>query len=262
LTVNLLDVLARSGVDDFLKSLIHTSDSTHARPLLEDKLADAGSTSASGTLDELLDLQILQRVGPRFGISQYGHRIALLLEAMRGGDIEQIYRRLRQLEGFDERYELVRQGMTTRFLGTLAERPYFGRLYFCSPWINLNEKEAALVRHGLIKSQGTGSGKNPEILVITRPLDEHPDGIRTSGLGIQPLVDMGAKVYFLKKVHTKLYIREPDENGGYSTALVGSENLTQSNYLELGIQIHGDNQLIAQLIAHFIELTSYSFERT
>jgi hypothetical protein len=218
-----------------------------------------GVIDARTTADDLISNRLLQQLGVRFSISHYGHRVTLLLEAMNGGDIEDVIRRLRRLEGFDELYELVRQGMTTRFLNTFIERPHFGRLYFCSPWINLNHREAALVRHGLMQSQKKGS-KVPEVLVITRPLEYYPDGIRVSGLGIQPLVDLGAKIFFLKNVHTKLYIREPGENGGYSLAIVGSENLTQSNYLELGIQVNGDGRLISQLISHFYELTSYSSE--
>jgi hypothetical protein len=257
---DLLEVLSRRGVDHLLKSLISSSESAFRRSELENALADAGSATTTETVDDLIAIRLLQQLGVRFSISHYGHRIALLLEAMNGGDIENVIRRLRQHDGLSERYQLVRQGMTTRFLNSLAERPHFGRLYFCSPWINLNEKEAALVRHGLLQSQKTAGAKPPEILVITRPVEAAPEGIRLNGLGIRPLQDMGATIYFLKNLHSKLYIREPDENGGYSLALVGSENLTQSNYLELGIQISGDDQLISQLISHFLELTSYSSE--
>jgi hypothetical protein len=154
----------------------------------------------------------------------------------------------------------LRRGITGLCLNTLAERPYFGRLYFCSPWINLNEREAALVRHGMLQSQKRARRKDPEVLVITRPAEDNPTGIRMTGLGIRPLTDLGAQIYYLKNLHSKLYIREPDENGGYSVAIVGSENLTQSNYLELGIQISGNDQIISQLISHFLELSSYSYE--
>ena len=43
-------------------------------------------------------------------------------------------------------------------------------------------------------------------------------------------------------------------------AIVGSQNLTKSNYLELGIRINSDNQVIDHLIAYFWEITNYSHE--
>jgi hypothetical protein len=255
----LLEIISRQGVDRFLQSLISSSEAAFARTELENRLAEAGSASARITVDELIAGNLLQRTGARFGISRRGHRVALLIHALNGGDIDDTVRRLRRLDGSTELYELVRQGMTTRFLSTFVDRPYFGSLYLCSPWINLNEKETSLIRYGVLQSQKR-TGRRPDIHVITRPADSIPEEIRVARVGMKPLIEMGANFYFLKSLHSKLYIREPDENGGYSVALVGSENLTQSNYLELGIQINGDGRLISQLIAHFYELTSYSSE--
>jgi hypothetical protein len=44
-------------------------------------------------------------------------------------------------------------------------------------------------------------------------------------------------------------------SGGYSMAILGSQNLTRSNYLELGIRINSDSQIINKLIAYFWELS-------
>lgn len=255
----LLEIISRPGIDRFLRSLINSSEAAFARIELENNLADAGAASPRTTVDDLIAANLIQQMGARFGISRYGHRTALLIEAMNGGNIDDLVRRLRRLDGVAERYEIVRQGMTTRFLSTFVERPYFGALYICSPWINLNERETSLIRYGVLQSEKR-TGSRPDIHVITRPLEDLPEQIRVSGIGMKPLIEMGAHIYFLKSVHSKLYIREPDANGGYSLALVGSENLTQSNYLELGIQINGDGRLISQLIAHFYELTSYTSE--
>jgi hypothetical protein len=256
----LLELIARPGVDQLLRTLLRSSESAFLRTELENNLGELGQQAPSVTLDHLIANNVVQRIGARFGISRFGHKVGLLVEAMHGADVEDVIRRLRRLDGSAEIYELVRQGMTTRFISTFADRPYFGSLYLCSPWINLNYKEASLIRHGLLQSERR-SGRRPEILVITRPPSELPKQEQGSGLGITPLVEMGAEVFYVKKVHTKLYIREPDANGGYSVALVGSENLTQSNHLELGIQVNGDGRLIAQLIAHFHELASYASEK-
>ena len=43
-------------------------------------------------------------------------------------------------------------------------------------------------------------------------------------------------------------------------AIVGSQNLTRSNHLELGIRVNNDSRMIDELIRYFLELTSYSTE--
>jgi hypothetical protein len=257
----LLQLVSQSGVNEFLHGLLQSVEGTFHRNELENNLGALGNQAPSAALDSLVANNLVQQIGVRFGLSQFGHKIALLIDAMHGADVEDVVRRLRRLEGSTEIYQLVRQGMTTRFLNTFIDHPYFGSLYLCSPWINLNYKEASLIRYGVLHSEKR-TGKKPDIMVITRPLDdkEYPRQ-RASGLGLQPLIEMGARTYYVNNVHTKLYIREPDANGGYTVALVGSENLTQSNLLELGIQINGDGRLISQLTAHFFELTNYSSEQ-
>lgn len=253
----ILEVAVKPGVGKALQGLVASSASSLERAKLADHMQDHGVGKPEEVIDELLSLHILQHTGAGILVSNHGHRVALLLEALEGGDITDVFHRLRRLDGAGEQYELVRQGMTTRFVESLNERPGFGRLYFCSPWINPTNKEAALLKYALMQMQKRGK---PEVLVITRPPYEQPDGIKASNIGLQPFRDIGAKIHLVKRLHTKLYIREPDENGGQLMAIVGSENLTQSNYLELGLQINGDGRLIAQLIAHFYELASYSAE--
>src|SRR5712692_9057151 len=102
----LLEILSRSGVDRFLRSLVTSSDSAFARSELESNLADMGVPDARLTADDLITNRLLQQVGVRFSLSHYGHRVTLLLEAMSGGDIQDVIRRLRRLEGFEELYEL------------------------------------------------------------------------------------------------------------------------------------------------------------
>lgn len=253
----MLELVARPGVDQFLKRLVAESDAAFARHELESNLQSLGSMDSGSTVDALLKANFLRSIGSGLGLSQFGHKVSLLIDAMNGADIEHVVKRLRLLEGSPDAYELVRQGMTTRFLNTFQNYPFFGTLYLCSPWINLNSKEAALIRYGVLETEKR-NGRRPEILVITRPPEEQPQNSTGSGLGIKPLADMGAQITYVRRVHTKLYIRDPDANGGMSMALVGSENLTQSNHLELGIQINGDTRLIAQLIGHFLEIAGYT----
>lgn len=252
----LLQVLAESGVDTTLDALMKSSEPSFERTQLENMFLDNGAVSPSDLFDRLLHSNVLQSIGERFGLSANGRRLSLLLAAINGADIHDTYLRIRRIDGIAAAYELVRQGMTRLFFESLVDSPGFGTLYVCSPWINPSERDIAKLKYAVLK-QEERRGALPEILVITRPPDDRPKGAED---GLQPFRDVGAKVYYNKKVHSKLYIREPDVGGGTLLAIVGSENLTRSNYLELGIQISGDDQIINQLIKHFLELTNISEE--
>ena len=93
--------------------------------------------------------------------------------------------------------------------------------------------------------------------MITRPADgaEHrpPESVG-------PLQKLGAAVFLNRRLHAKVYIREPDERGGHSVAIVGSQNLTGSNYIELGIKVNSDERMIRQLVAYFLDITNDSYE--
>ena len=85
--------------------------------------------------EQLLSSGLIRREGHYLKLTTTGTRTLLLLEALNGGDVSQLFRRLSQLGETTPRYELVRQGMTEKFLETLVMRPGFCRLYICSPWI-------------------------------------------------------------------------------------------------------------------------------
>ena len=140
------------------------------------------------------------------------------------------------------------------FLRNLVDRPGFGRLYFCSPWISFDKQQATTLGSAIHRYEQK-NGRVPDMLVITRP-DQGTEARLSKSTAF--LRDFGATVYLNKNLHTKLYIREPDFNGGYSMAIVGSQNLTRSNYLELGIRINSDGPMINQLISYFFEISSNS----
>lgn len=252
---DILSIVGEAGVATALHDLAYSPESAMPRNDLAVAFEGFGVQQPQTVIDAMLELRLLQFLGPgeSLAISRTGRRTTLLLEALQGGDIEDICRRLRALDGSPERYELVRQGMTTRFIESLTERPDFGRLYVCSPWINLSGRDAAILRYAVMQMQKLGL--TPEVLVITRPPELQPEAIRN---GLEPFIEVGSTVHFLRRLHTKLYIREPNPSGGPLMALIGSENLTQSNNLELGIKINGDTAVINQLIAHFLELMTYS----
>ena len=252
----LLQVLAESGVDETLDELMKSSEAVFERNELENLFQDHGATSPSELIDSLLHSNVLQAIGQRFGLSDNGRKLSLLISAIDGANIEDVFRRLRRIDGHRLAYELVRQGMTNIFFDTLITNPGFSALYVCSPWINPTDKDIARLKYAMIH-QERRNGERPELLVITRPPEIQPPGIES---GLASFRELSARIYYHKRLHSKLYIREPDPSGGVLLAMVGSENLTRSNYLELGIMINGDDQIVNQLIRHFVELANISEE--
>jgi hypothetical protein len=254
-TPELLELLTKSGVVVTLEKLAGGNTTALPRTVLEDIFAEQGASSPNEAVEHCMQANLLEPFGPRLGISSFGRRTLLLIEAIEGGDVEHIFRRLRRMTGARETYELVRQGMTSRFFASLVEHPGVARLFFCSPWIHPTEKEAGILRHTAF--QIAKRGRKLEVLVLTRPPEMMPKGIAG---GLDCFKDVGAQFFFHARLHSKLYIREPDANGGFLMAIVGSQNLTRSNHLELGIRINNDSRMIDELIRYFLELTSYSAE--
>jgi len=199
---------------------------------------------------------LLRQYGDNYCLTSLGIRTTLLLDALNGGDVRDTYRRLARLDSTLRTYELIREGMTKAFLSNLVRRPGFGRLYFCSPWISLDRKQEDMLSQAVSQMEQR-RGVRPEILVITRPA-HGTDTSAPESLG--PFQGLGAKLFLHKRLHTKLYIREPDSSGGYAMAIVGSQNLTKSRYIELGVRINSDSQMISQLIAYFWELSHHCYE--
>ncbi len=247
------EIVGTKGAFETLRFLDVSRDTYYPKDQLQDHMESYGVTDPANVLRDIFAANLIHLDENQVSITTYGIRTYLLLLAINGGDIKDIYRRLSHLDSSLRSYELIREGMTTSFLQNLNQRPGFGRLYFCSPWIHLDRKRQELLESAVLNTERR-RGNRPEVLVITRPDgDTIPDTL-------QPFRDLGATIYLNKQLHTKLYIREPDTSGGYAMAIVGSQNLTKSKYLELGIRINADGQMINKLISYFIELTFYSQE--
>lgn len=249
-------LLARTGAAESLAELANSADDFWERTDLEDLFAARGSTAPDALAGDFLRANLIQPHANRFCISAFGQRTALLLEALRGGDIEDVFRRLRRLSGRSESYELIQEEMTELFFRTLHERPSFGTLYFCSPWINPTVKQAAVLRYSMLQMERR-RGMRPDVLVLSRRPEQAPPQTQA---GLKAFFDVGAKVYYNSRLHSKLYIREPDAGGGFTLAIVGSQNLTRSTNIELGIRINNDTRLIDQLIRYFLRVACGSDE--
>lgn len=252
----LLQLVAQPGITAALGRLARDNVTAFSRPSMEDIFAESGAGLPSDMVQQCMEANLLEPYGARLGISSFGRRTLLLLDALEGGDVERLFRRLRRLTGAREGYELVREGMTRLFFDSLVEHPGAARLFFCSPWINPAEKEAAILKYTVLQSAKRNT--KLEVLVVTRPPEMMPRGTEE---GLQCFKDVDAQIFFHSRLHSKLYIREPGANGGMSMAIVGSQNLTRSKHLELGIRINNDGRMIDALIGYFWELTNYSVER-
>ena len=249
----LLPLLATPGVDLTLRDLASAPETAYRRLQLEDTLYGHGASAPHMVLDRLINANLLQWIGDHLALSRNGRKTQLLLQAIEGGDLTDIYRRLQRIDGRPA-YELVREGMTEAFFADLTQTSgRLGRLYVCSPWINASERAIRHLQYALLQRPKRLTPA-PEFTVVTRP----PRNAANPSLAA--FRSLGARIFHQPRLHSKLYIREPDRSGGALIAVVGSQNLTRSRYLELGIRIAGDDQLVHQLIRYFIDLTSVSSE--
>ncbi len=246
--------VAIEGVYETLRELEGSSVSSFSADEMAVVMERFGVEQPKATMADLVSANLMTRSGQRFGLTSLGIRTCLLLEAINGADMRDVYRRLSRHDITLRMYELVREGMTKAFLRNINDRPSFGRLYFCSPWISFDQSDLAMLTHAVYQVERKRRAR-PEILVMVRPEQNTTLGLPSS---LTPLLKFGAAIFLNSRLHTKLYIREPDESGGYAMAIVGSQNLTKSNYIELGIRINSDSRMIDQLIAYFWEITNYS----
>lgn len=249
---HLSETLGRTGTFCVLSSLERSGQSFLNRGEVQTLMTECEVEESEDMLEDLVATGMLHRASDAFYLSRFGLRTTILLRTVNGGELSDAFRQLSRIDSSLGAYELVRDKMTTVFIRSLTSRPGIGALYFCSPWINITEKDFEHIRRSVERARP----RAPDIFVITRP-----DPI-TNGMpdGAKPFRELGADIFLHPRLHTKLYIREPGLQGGYAMAIVGSENLTRSRYLELGIKVNGDTAMIQQLVRYFFELTNRSTE--
>ena len=182
-----------------------------------------------------------------------GVQTHLLLQAINGADIQEVYRRLTSLYPRWRKYQVVRDRMTQDFIRELYERPDFRRIYLCSRWMHLEKKPRGRFAQAV---HWASEHHKVEIFVIHGPLShdsQHEVRLRET---LDFLKSLGADIILNPKVHAKLYIREPGLSGGLQTAIVGSENMTVPKYAELGVKIVNDGEMIDKLIGVFFDIFS------
>jgi phosphatidylserine/phosphatidylglycerophosphate/cardiolipin synthase-like enzyme len=253
---HLHQTVALEGGYETLRELGSSSQTAFSMDGMSEAMRRCGIENPTAAIGEFVASNLLSRAGDRLALTTWGIRTSLLLKALNGGDLRDIYRRLSHLDSTLRTYELVREGMTETFLRNLNERPGFARLYICSPWISFNRRQEELLTNAIHLVE-RARGVSPEILIITRPAEKSGEAVPAS---VARLHELGATIFLNRRLHTKLYIREPDISGGYCMAIVGSQNLTKSRHLELGVRINSDGEMVDRLIAYFLELTNHSHE--
>lgn len=176
------------------------------------------------------------------------YRTLLFVSGALGAASSKVFDELRSIEPTLHRYELVREGMTSRFIKGLLTEPGFQRIYICSPWINLQKDDLGRLAVALDKARRALS-RPPEILVLAQK-PTIPE-LRKS---LDSLRRLGADIVEKPRLHSKLYMREPGPSGGLSLAIVGSENLTRQKWIELGIEVRNDSQIISKLRGYFFDV--------
>ena len=204
--------------------------------------------------EDLISKGMLTAVGGNLvSMTTRGLTTFLLLQAINGSDIQEVYRQLTALHPSWAQYQVVRDRMTQDFIHELYDKPDFSRLYLCSRWIHLQKRARGRLAQAVFWAL---EHHDVEILVIHRPLsnDRERDAQQFETLNF--LKSLGADIVLNKRVHAKLYIREPGPSGGLQAAVVGSENLTIPKYAELGLKITNDGDMINKLIEVFFEIYS------
>lgn len=252
----LSEILGQAGVFDFLRNL--RQEAPHDLAFLVNEMARCGVASREAVFPQLVENGILLQKGAEYYLSTAGFQAWLLLSALNGADLGEVLRQLRGLHPSLYPYEIVTEGMTTWFIDNLAAQPDFRHVYLCSPWIHLRPKVLRKFLYALYRAQRDGSEGRVRVTVICRPLEKEGPHYDAFHRTLDALVRLGAECVVNRRLHSKLYIREPGPRSGLLLAIVGSENLTGRRNIELGIRIRNDTVIIQKLIKYFMELYARS----
>ena len=241
------ELISLRQVAPLLLEVARSGGTLQARPLLKG-LREAGCRTPGRVANELKAAGLLAAHSSGFCVSTVGYRALLFVSGALGTATPRIFDELYSIDASSRRYELVREGMTTRFIKGLVANPSFRRLYICSPWVNLQRQDLSRLAVAIHKAQDI-VGRSPEILVLVQT--PRSAELRKS---LGDLRRFGATIVEKPRLHSKLYMREPGAAGGLSMAIVGSENLTRPKWLELGIEIRNDSQILSQLRSYFFDV--------
>ncbi len=241
------DLVAIPEVPTELLELARSSEARDSA-LYAHVLKRCGCAEPDRVMDDLRVAGFFASRPPGLGLTTKAHRTLLFCSGALGAASAGVFDELRTIESTLHRYDLVREGMTSRFIKGLLNEPGFQRLYICSPWINLQKDDLGRLAMALDKAKQT-LARPPGILVLVQT-PKIPELRKT----IDFLRQFGAEVVEKPRLHSKLYMREPGPSGGLSLAIVGSENLTRQKWIELGIEVRNDSHILSKLRSYFFDV--------
>ncbi len=246
------ELLSIPGVASELLSLAREM-TVFQRDDCESRLRSTGCRSPEAVFEELRAAGFFAGRPLGLAVTTYGYRSLLFVSGALGEASDRVFDELRVIEPTLRRYELVREGMTSRFIKSLLTEPSFQRLYLCSPWINLQNDDFGRLAVAWDKARRS-LARPPELLVLVQT-PAKPE-VRESLERLKGrLKAFDAQIVEKPRLHSKLYIREPGPSGGLWLAIVGSENLTRQKWIELGIEIRNDSYILSRLRNYFFEIS-------
>jgi hypothetical protein len=250
-------ILAVRNIDQAFAVLMNTH-SVMTEETIEEVLQREGLASPSEILSTMQKVGVLGSTPDGYYLTTFGRRTGILLRAMYGRlPVDEVIRQLQMLYPYARPYTLLTEGIVDSFFDSLEGRPDFIRLHICSPWVRLTQKLRRQLRSALAKAHDAYPGAI-ELVVIMRPpvgASAWLDDVRES---CHLLRGLGATIYYNKRIHAKLYIRQPGPRGGLQSAIFGSENLTGVGNVELGIRIDNDSDILQKLDLLFLSIQAES----
>jgi hypothetical protein len=189
---------------------------------------------------------------PEMQVSPRGRTCDCGVAVIEGSNVVEVIDRLREIDPSSNRITLVREGMTSAFISLVQRLDSIRRVMICSPWVSLGRDRLHALATGIERSKRQ-RGFLPEVTVVTRPVDDQPDGADNETLAYFQRI--GAVVGYRPNLHSKLYVVESATTPPQRHAFVGSENFTKVRYQEVGIRVNNDNQVIGDLVRYFLSLT-------
>jgi hypothetical protein len=252
----LSEFLGKGSIHTLLAQLAENETGV-TRAQLDDFMRDAAVEDQDGVFNALLSRGLLSQFAGRYALNAPGRRAHLLVAGINGMSNEEVILQLRRLYPDLFPYELVREGMTNDFIDSLHSRPDFRRIYICSPWVILDTKARRRLSEAVYAANELGAkyGYSVEVFCICHA-PEGSDERRTNMQGTMSFLKdtLQAEIITHYRLHSKLYIREQGTGGGMQLAIVGSQNMTGSNHLELGIKITNDSLMIGRLTSYFMNI--------
>lgn len=186
-----------------------------------------------------------------YHLTSRGKTSLILIEMIEGGSLKKGIKKLSPYTV--KEFELLTENVTDTFLEMIYKRRFFQNIYLCSPWIQIKGRKRRLLQK-MVRDSKKSLGEKINILVIVRPPDLNTAFGKKINDTLQWLEKLESDISLVKGLHTKLYIAEPGPWGGRFFAIFGSENLTGTRNIELGIKIVNNSYILNKLVSYFFDI--------